>query len=636
MEELEEIERRRPELRTPDSPTQRVGGAPLEAFQTVRHAVPMLSIANTYNAEELREWDERNRKLLGLGEGKVVDYVVELKIDGVAVSLRYEGGTFTLGATRGDGTQGDDVTANLRTVRDIPLAIESADMFEVLEVRGEVYFPRAAFEAMNARREEAGEAPFANPRNAAAGTLKLLDPSIVAKRPLRMFAYAVGEAAMDLPPTHHKLLERLGELGFAVNPRRSRCRGIDEVAARVDEWETARRDLDYDTDGLVVKVDRRDWQAALGTTAKAPRAFVAYKFSAEQAQSRLVSVEWNVGRTGVVSPVANLEPVRLAGTTVKRATLHNADQIARLDIRTGDAVILEKGGEIIPKVVRVVTGMRSGTETPIDIPARCPSCGSELSRSEDEVAIRCIDAACPAQARERIQHFASRHAMDIDGLGEKVVNRLVDAGLVSDAADLYRLETCALAGLDRMAELSAANLVAAIDASRSQSLARFLFALGIRYVGETATRDLAAAFGTLDAVLEATREQLADVEGIGDKVADAIVAHWARPENRRFVERLRAAGVEPPPDTTAAERDAHRDEAFDGRTFVLTGELESLTRIQAKDEIEKRGGKVTGSVSKKTDVVVVGANPGSKFEKAQRLGIETWDEARLRGALGMG
>lgn len=631
VKELEELEERHPELRSSDSPTQRVGEAPRDGFVTVRHAVPMLSISNTYNAGELRDWDDRNRRMLDLPAVQKIEYVVELKIDGVAVTLRYENGRLVLGATRGDGAEGDDITRNLRTIGDIParIGLESG----VLEVRGEVYFPRDAFESMNEERTARGEQAFANPRNAAAGTLKLLDTNLVAQRPLRMFAYSAGEATVELPKTHAEFLDKLDELGFAVNPNRRVCSSIDEVIALTEEWEGKRRSLNYETDGLVVKVNRRDWQDALGATSKSPRALVAYKFSAEQGQSRLLRVEWNVGRTGAVTPVAIMEPVRLAGTTVKRATLHNLDELERLGIQVGDAILVEKGGDIIPKVVRVLDSLRTGEEKSIDIPKECPSCGSALVRPEDEVALRCVNAACPAQVRERIQHFAARDAMDIDGLGEKVVHALVDAGLVKDVADLYDLEAEQIASLERMGEKSSQNLVEAIEESKTRPLARFLFALGMRFVGASSARDLAAAFGTLDRFLEAAREEIVAIEGLGESVADSIEEFRERPENRDLIRRLRERGIDPPPDETAAEREVHRSDDFDGKTFVLTGGLESLTRSDAKAEIEKRGGRVTGSVSKKTDVVIVGTDAGSKLEKAQKLGITTWDEQQLLDAL---
>lgn len=632
LAELQALEDAHPALRTPDSPTQRVGGAPLDAFSTVDHAVPMLSIQNTYDAADLREWDARNRRGLGIGASEPIAYTVELKIDGVAVSLRYEDGALVLGATRGDGRRGDDITQNIRTIRDAPLAIPRPGAFEV---RGEVYYPRAAFARMNAEREARGDAPFANPRNAAAGTLKLLDPSLVAKRPLRLFAYAAGQVDSELPPTHSEFLALLEELGFAVNPERTRCADIEEVLDVVASWEARRKGLDYDTDGLVVKVDRRDWQAALGATAKAPRALVAYKFSAEQGESRLLSVDWSVGRTGAVTPTANMDAVQLAGTTVRRATLHNVDFIADMDLRLGDPILVEKGGDVIPKVVGPIIDKRDGTESPIDIPKQCPSCASDLVHPEDEAALRCVNPACPAQVRERIQHYASRHAMDIDGLGEKLVDKLVDNGLAKDVADLYRIERDQLLALDGIKDKSADNLLKAFEESKKRPLARFLFALGIRFVGQTAAADLARAFKTLNAFLAASRADLVAIDGIGEKVADSIKEALAQDATKDLLRRLREAGVAPPEDTSAQERAAAASSgsAFAGKTCVLTGELESMTRNEAKAEIEKRGGKVSGSVSKKTDFLVAGANAGSKLAKARELEVEVWDEQRLLAAL---
>ncbi len=641
LRELQELEERHPELAAPDSPTQTVGAGPAQGFAGVRHAVRMLSISNTYDAAELRKWHESNCKRLDIDPAGDVEYVVELKIDGLAVNLRYErreGGRaeFVLGATRGDGRQGEDVTLNLKTIAAIPDGFDAPEGGNVLEVRGEVYFEREAFERMNEERAKRGEQTFANPRNSAAGTLKQLDPALVAQRPLTMFAYAFGETDFDLPATHWEFLQLIERLGFRVNPDRMLCRGIEEVVGQTLVWESKRRELGYDTDGLVVKLNRLDWQAELGATSKAPRAATAYKFSAEQAQSRLLSVEWNVGRTGAVTPVANMEPVQLAGTTVRRATLYNVGEIRRLGLKTGDAIMVEKGGDIIPKVLRAIDSLRDGSERDIVVPDKCPGCGSDLGEiaggttKKQTVTLQCVNVACPAQVRERIEHYASRNAMDIEGLGGKMVNQLADAGLIADVADLYHLERERIASLDRQGERSAENLVEAIARSRTQPLARFLFALGIRQVGAQSAQELAAKFGTLDRFLGATREELAafsDQET--NAVADAIVEFRGRKENMELIRRLREAGVNPPPDTTSAERAQHLDADFDGRTFVLTGELQAMTRGDAKKEIEKRGGKVSGSVSKKTDVVVVGESPGGKYDKAVSLGVTIWDEAEF-------
>ncbi|MEQ8821723.1 MAG: NAD-dependent DNA ligase LigA [Sumerlaeia bacterium] len=634
LEELAELEDRHPELRTADSPTQKVGSDLIEGFETVRHAVPMLSISNTYNADELREWDARNKRRLGMDEAEDLEYVVELKIDGVAVTIRYEDGRFVLGATRGNGRQGDDISHNIRTIKGLPLKIDCPPDARVLEVRGEVYMPNGVFEKLNEDRAAQGQTTFANPRNTTAGTLKQLDGRIAAQRPLALFLYGLGESDYSIPPTHAEYLAYLKNLGLPVNPHHTLCQNIAEVIAQTEVWEAKRKTLDYETDGLVVKVNRRDLAEELGANTKSPRSVTAYKFSAEQGQTKLLEVEWSLGRTGVVTPLAHLEPVRLAGTTVKRASLHNVDELERLGIKIGDTVIVEKAGEIIPKVIRTVESLRTGGERDIVTPENCPVCDSALVRPEGEVALRCVNAACPAQVRGRIAHWASRNAMDVDGLGEKVVDQLVTEGLASDVADLYGLQLHQLTALERMGEKSAQNLLDAIDETRTRPLRNFLFALGIPFVGESGGRDLAAAFGTLDRLLAATREELEAVEGIGGKTAESVRDFFTRPENQDLVRKLREAGVEPPPDQTAAEREAHRDADFEGKKFVLTGSLESMTRNDAKKEIEKRGGKVSGSVSKSTDIVIAGAEAGSKADKAQELGITMWDEEEFRRALG--
>lgn len=634
LEELHGLEERHPALRTPDSPTQRVGSdlSPLEEFAQVSHAVPMLSISNTYNPGELREFDARIKRFLGL-EGPVA-YVVEIKIDGVSVSLRYESGRLVLGATRGDGQQGDDITANARTIGRIPARIACPAGARVLEVRGEVFMETAAFEAMNRAREAAGETVFANPRNATAGSLKLLDPRIVAGRPLTCFFYALGETDYPLPPTHAEVLDELERLGFPVSPDRILCADIEAVLEQVARWETRRRDLPYNNDGLVIKVNRRDWQNALGATAKSPRWATAYKFSAEQARTRLREVVWQVGRTGAVTPVAKLDPVFLSGTTISSATLHNADELERLGVRVGDQVVIERGGEVIPKVVRVVETLRAGDETPVAIPTHCPTCQGLLVRSPEEVAIRCVNLSCPDQIKEHLLHFASRNAMNIEGLGDKLVDQLVDGGLVKDPADLYDLTQEQLAGLERMGEKSAANLCGEIEASRARPLANFLFALGIRHVGFTSARDLAGHFGALERLRAASFDELRSVEGVGRIVAQSIREFFDSPRNRQVVDRLLEHGVRPPEDRTRVEREAARDATFDGKVFVLTGELTAMTRDAAKAEIERRGGKVSGSVSKKTHAVIAGESPGSKLAKARELNIAIWDEARFLAALG--
>lgn len=627
LKELEELERRHPDLADPNSPTQRVGGAPLEEFRTVPHAVPMLSIENTYSPDELRAWEERI--LRELGRREPLDYVVDLKIDGVAASLRYERGRLVLGATRGDGTRGDDITQNLRTVRDIPLQLRGeAAQLDVLEIRGEVYMEKQGFEALNARREREGLEPFMNPRNATAGTLKLLDPRLVAQRPLRFAAHSVGEVRGPVPRTQSEMLELFERAGVATVPGRRLVRGIGAVMALAEEWEPKRGDLPFVIDGLVIKVNRRDLQDALGVRARSPRWVVAYKFSAEQAETTVQDIVVQIGRTGAATPVALLAPVLVAGTTVSRATLHNADEIERLDVRIGDRVIIEKAGEIIPKVVRVVDSLRTGKERRFRFPTQCPVCGAALVRAEGEVAIRCVNVSCPAQIKERIQHFAKRDMMDIEGLGEKLVDQLVDKGLVRDIADLYHLDVDSLAALERMGEKSARNLLDSIEKSKARPWDAVLFALGIRNVGQVAARALAEAFPSREALERASLEEIQSVEGIGPTIAQSVREFFDNPENRRLLDRLGEAGVT----MKGKPRAQPRGSALAGKTFVLTGTL-SVPRDEAKRWIEEAGGKVTGSVSKKTDYVVVGHDPGSKLDKARELGVRVVDEAELRRLL---
>lgn len=622
VQELAELESRFPELRVPESPTQRVGERPTGAFQQVVHEVPMLSISNAYSQGELREFDARIKKLLGTNED--IEYVVELKIDGVAVTLMYENGTLAYAATRGDGVRGEIVTANVLTVRDVPhhLDQKGVNLPRRLEVRGEVYMEKADFERVNAEIIASGGEGFANPRNLTAGTLKLLDPSIAARRPLRMFHYAVGVCDGPLPSTHAEVLRWLSSLGFHVNPHWTLCRSIEEVIEKTVEWEPKRDSLPYGTDGLVVKVNRRDWWERLGTTAKSPRYMIAYKFSAEQAVTRLIDIQCQVGRTGAVTPVAILEPVFLAGSTISRATLHNADEIARLDVRIGDQVVIEKAGDIIPKVVRVLTSLRTGKERRFEFPTTCPECGASLVRSQYEVAIRCVNASCPGQLRERILHYASRDAMDIEGLGEVLVNQLVEKKLVADLADLYHLTVEQLSGLERMGKKSASNVVREIEESKGRPLHNFVYALGIRYVGAATAKLLCQRFPDLQAMERASKEELASIEGIGDVVAESIYQFFRSERNLALLEKLEQAGVRPQNTLWRTGQEVQQGEGpFVGKTFVLTGALSSMTRDEARRQIELRGGKVTESVSSKTSFVVVGAEPGSKLEKARKLGI---------------
>jgi DNA ligase (NAD+) len=623
LRELDAIERARPDLITPDSPSQRVGGEPLERFETVAHSTAMLSLQNTYDETELREFDARVRRFLGLDEA--IDYVVELKIDGVAIALRYAEGIFDRGITRGDGTRGDDVTANLRTVRALPLrAVDpgGSALPKGFEVRGEVYFPRAGFQGLNRQREEAGEKLFANPRNAAAGTLKLLDPRLVATRPLALFCYGLVDAPRLGLPTHLDILEWLRGAGFPVNPHASKARGIDEVLDAAARWAEERWKLDYETDGLVVKVDSLSMQQSLGSTAKAPRWGIAYKFATREGVTQLLGIETQVGRTGSVTPVAVLSPIEILGTTVRRATLHNADEVRRLDLRIGDWVAVEKGGEVIPKVTRVLIERRTGAEVPYEFPDRCPVCAEPLAREAEEVAVRCVNEHCPAQRKRQILHFVARGAMEIDGFGEAKVESVVDAGLVHDPSDLYRLTADDLIPLERLGEKSAANLIASIDGSLERPLNRLIFALGIRHVGASVAKNLAGHFRSLDALKAASEEDLRGVPDVGDVVAESVRRYFGRPATADLLARLIASGVcttEPEVPTPAAQ-------PLGGKTFVLTGALTTMTRLQAAARVESLGGKVSGSVSGKTDFVVAGADPGSKIERAIALGVAVLTE----------
>lgn len=633
LRELEDLEARYPALRAPHSPTQRIGDKLTEGFAAITHPSPMLSISNTYSQDELREFDERVKRWLGVTGD--LEYVVELKIDGVAIAVRYEDGVLAYGATRGDGVQGDDITANIRTVRSVPLRLpEAAARFgRVLEVRGEVYLDAPSFERLNRQRKEAGEPLFANPRNATAGSLKLLDPSIVARRPLQTFFYAMGDTDFDLPPTHWERLAVLEQLHLRVNRERSRCRSIEEVIGKTVEWESRREALDYATDGLVVKVDRVEFWDRLGATSKSPRWVVAYKFSAEQAVTRLEAIVPQVGRTGTITPVAHLEPVFLAGTVVSRATLHNADEIERKDIRVGDQVVIQKAGDIIPQVVEVMKELRTGDEKVYGFPKKCPCCGSPLLFSEKEVAVRCENASCPDQMKDRLLHYGQRDAMDIEGLGIQLVDQLVDKLEVRKYGDLYRLTLEQVAGLERMGEKSAENLLNGVEASKTRPLAAFLFGLGIRHVGLSSAKLLSRHFGRLDAVRQATREELEQIEGIGEIVAESIESFFHNPDNAAMIDDLLERGVRPPHEEARPAADDGstgilpvQDSPIAGKTFVLTGTLPTMTRSEATKRIEAAGGKTAGSVSKKTDYVLAGAAPGSKLDKARKLGVTTLTE----------
>lgn len=623
MRELQELEDRHPELATPDSPTRRVGGEPQDAFPVARHEIPMLSLENANGVEELEAWLDRVARAVGEGDGPA--YVTELKIDGLSISLRYEEGVLVRGATRGDGTTGEDVTVNLRTVRGIPLRVQGEGVPARMTVRGEVFMTRSGFRRLNEAREEAGEAPFANPRNAAAGSVRQLDARITASRPLRFFAYTLLEADTR---QQSESLERLETLGFPTNPEWHRFEEREPLLAYCLDWQERRHELDYEIDGVVVKLDDLDRQSVLGATSKHPRWAVAFKFPAEEATTVVMDILVTVGRTGKLTPTAVLEPVEVSGVTVQMAGLHNADEVARKDVRVGDTVIVARGGEVIPQVVRVVREKRPKGAKPFRMPKRCPACGAEVVRLEGEVAHRCPNASCPAQLRERILHWGGRGAMDVDGLGDVLARQLVEKGLVHDLADLYDLDVETLAGLERMGEVSAGNLIAALERSKARGFRHVLYGLGIRHVGQSAAAALAEAFNSMEALLAAERERLEEVEGIGPKLAESVREFLDAPENQRVVARLADHGVE-----MTERRRTPAAGPLSGKSFVLTGTLPSLTRPEATAEIEARGGRVTGSVSKKTDFVVAGESPGSKLERAAELGIEVLDEAGLRALL---
>lgn len=629
MRRLQNLEREHPELVTPDSPTQRVGGQPAAEFPKVRHSVQMLSLDNTYSVEELKDFDRRVRDLSGRMK---VEYVGELKLDGLSMALTYADGSLTRGVTRGDGMEGEEVTGNVKTIRSVPLRVNPKKLEGIgrpkrFEVRGEVIMTRRAFEHVNAQREAAGEPKFANPRNAAAGSMRQLDPRIVAERQLDMYLYQLLVDGGVALPEQWKALDALVKMGFKVNPHRRLCRSFRELLEYVQEWETKRDSLEYEIDGIVVKVnDARLW-AELGTTAKSPRWAVAYKYPARQATTQVVNVRAQVGRTGALTPVADLEPVDVGGVTVSHATLHNMDEIQRLGVKIGDTVLIQRAGEVIPQVVKVVKQAPDGRE--FRMPKRCPVCGGDVYRSEGEVAYRCVNTACAAKLKETLLYFAGRRAMNIDGLGDKLVDQLVDKGLVRDVADLYSLTHEQLANLERMADKSASNLLAEIENSKQVELARVIFAIGIRFVGERTGQFLADHFGSLDKLAKATAEELYEVEEVGPRVAESILHFFHEPQNRKVLEKLRQAGLQ------FAQKKARQAKGkLAGKQFVLTGTLPNYSRDQAARLIEEAGGRVIGSVSKKTDYVVVGADPGSKLDKAKSLGVKTIGEVELLKLLG--
>jgi len=622
--ELKNLEQQNPELITPDSPTQRVSGKPIEGFAQVKHAIAMLSIDNTYSPDELKAFDERVEKGLGT---KNYQYVVELKIDGLAVSLRYEKGLLVKGATRGDGFTGDDVTNNIRTIKSIPLSLE-ADAPDILEVRGEVYMPKKAFLQLNEEKQQQGQPLFANPRNAAAGSLKLLDAKITAQRKLSFFAYALGQVSRPFAKTHYESLEKFKKIGLPVNPNIKKAENIEQVIEICNQWDKKRFELPYQIDGMVIKIDRFDQRDSLGATGRAPRWCISYKFAAERAQTKILSIDVQVGKTGILTPVANLEPVQLAGTTVKRASLHNFDEIERLDVRVGDTVIIEKAGEIIPQVIEVKKEFRKAGTKSFKPPFRCPECGSKVEKDQDGVYIRCASSNCPAQLKERLRYFAGRDQMDIENLGPAIIDRLVDKKIVKDFADLYSLDVKQLAELERMAEKSAQNVVDALEKSKSQPLDRLIAALGIRHVGGQNAEILAEHFGSIEAIKKAAIEKLTEIEQIGPVLAKSIYEYFHDSTNLKVIDKLIAAGINP------KQKQTKQSDKLAGKTFVVTGTLENFSRAEIEQTIKQNGGKVSSSISKKTDFVLAGTEPGSKLDKAQQLGVKVINEKQFLQMIG--
>lgn len=618
LRELVQLEEAHPVLRTPASPSQRVGGAPSEKFRTVAHTTPMLSIDNTYNEAELREFDGRVRRGLA---GDKPGYVVELKIDGVAISLRYEDGVFSQAITRGDGVRGDDVTQNVKTIRVLPLQLLGAPRGHV-EVRGEVFMRNQELERLNKLREAAGDEPYRNPRNTTAGTLKLLDPRQVAERQLEMFLYELVPSEDVALTSHADTLRMLRDWGLPVNPHHCRCTSIEEVIAYCGEWDEKRHTLGYETDGMVVKVDSAAQRQRLGATSKSPRWIIAYKFPAQIARTRLKEITVQVGKSGALTPVAELEPVKLAGTIVKRATLHNFEDLSKKDLRIGDLVEVQKAGEIIPQVLRFVPEQRPQGAGPFPLPERCPVCDDAVHKDPDGVFLRCLNLSCPAQVKERLEHFAGRKAMDIDGLGPAVITQLADAGLLHDPADLYGLDAGHIKNFERMGEKSAANLIAAIEASKARPLSRLLFGLGIRHIGAHTAEVLAEHFGDIDRLMAADAEELQNIYDVGVIVAQSVRDFFDTPQNRALIEKLRGAGL----NMTEERAAANGLPLLAGKTFVVTGKLQRYTRDGIHEQIKQLGGRAVSSVSKSTDYVIAGEDAGSKLEKARQLGVEVLTE----------
>lgn len=630
FQELQQLEAEHPDLVQPDSPTHRVGAPPLDGFEQVTHAVPMLSLDNAFSLDELEDFDRRVRERLEIEVGGTVTYFAEPKLDGLAISLRYEQGVLVQAATRGDGSTGENVTDNIRTISMVPLKLRTQNPPPVLEVRGEVFMDSASFSAANKALQEAGEKPFVNPRNAAAGSLRQLDSRKTAKRRLSIYVYSLGEVAgVEPPASQHQALKWLATLGFPINPEVKSCKGPKACFTFYETILKRRPNLGYDIDGVVFKVDDLKQQRELGFRSRAPRWAIAQKFPAEEAQTQLLGVEFQIGRTGALTPVARLEPVFVGGVTVSNATLHNMDEIERKDIRPKDTVIVRRAGDVIPEVARVVMDKRKSGARKVQLPKQCPVCGSAVIRAEGDAVARCVGGMlCGAQRREGIKHFASRRAMDIDGLGDKLVEQLCDAGLVESLSDLYELTVEQLAQLPRMAEKSATNLVAALEASKQTTLGRFIFGLGIREVGETGAASLADHFGSLDAIMAADETQLESVDDIGPVASNSVVNYFSIDANRRMVNELIERGIQFP----IVEKETI-EPVLDGSTFVLTGTLSTMTRDEAKQKLQRLGAKVSGSVSKKTTAVYAGESPGSKVTKAESLGVPVHDEAALQALL---
>ncbi|MEG1503003.1 MAG: NAD-dependent DNA ligase LigA [Enterococcus sp.] len=624
--ELVAIETDYPDLITPESPTQRVGGKVLAGFEKVVHTIPLYSLNDVFSKEELIAFDERVKKALG----QAVSYCCELKIDGLSISLKYEAGVFVQGATRGDGSVGENITENLKTVKSIPLRLKEPLS---IEVRGECYMPKASFVKLNQQREEAGKEVFANPRNAAAGSLRQLDTRIAAQRNLSTFLYTLADFGPLESTTQDHALNEMARLGFRTNPEHQVCETIEEVWEYIERFHETREDLPYEIDGIVIKVNEFSLQDELGFTVKAPRWATAYKFPPEEEQTKLLDIDWTVGRTGVLTPTAIMEPVRLAGTTVSRASLHNSDYIEKKDIRLNDTILVYKAGDIIPEVARVILEERPEDSQSYPVPTHCPICESELVHLDEEVALRCINPKCPAQIKEGLSHFVSRNAMNIDGLGPRVLAQMFDKGLVSDVADLYSLEKEQLLTLDKIKDKSAENILNAIDASRENSVERLIFGLGIRHVGAKAAGILAEHFGDLATISQATKEEIVNLNTIGETIADSVVTYFENEEVHELMQELADRGVNLTYKGIRASQLAEVESPFKDKTIVLTGKLIDYNREEAKEKIQNLGGKVTGSVSKKTDLVIAGGDAGSKLTKAESLGIEVWNERQMIDAI---